>query len=178
MTKVWGVVAALGLLAVGGCMSNGDGASMGERIILAGPTPPEMAEEEADVACPPVEVMDGGSVIQNGGARSVISLGQLARECRGRRDGSTVVKVGVEGRAILSGSGPSRFDVPVQVVVKSRGNVLASRVLRASIAIPAGDSRGSFALVEDGLVVPADSAADFRIEVGLGGAAAASRRRG
>jgi hypothetical protein len=179
--KAWGAAAALGLLVLAGCASGGDGSSFGERIILAGPTvPPEMTADEADVHCPAVEVMSGGSVIQSGGGegppRSVISLGQLARECKGRRDGSTVVNVGVEGRAILSGNGPSRFDVPVRIVVKSRGNVVASRVIRASIAVPAGGSRGSFAVVGEGLVVPAADASDFEIEVGLGGTADARRR--
>jgi hypothetical protein len=183
MTRIWGAFAVLSLLAAAGCTSS-EGTSVGERIILAGPSlPPEMAEEEADVNCPTVEVSDGGAVIQNssgeGSPRSVITLGQLARECRGQRDGSTVVRVGIEGRAVLSGTGPSRFDVPVQVIVKSRGTVLASRVLRGSIAVPAGDSHGSFAIVAEGLVVPPSAAANFQIEVGLGGAGAAgSRRRG
>ncbi|HEX2509476.1 MAG TPA: hypothetical protein VHK66_03060 [Microvirga sp.] len=149
--------------------------------MLAGPTvPPEMTAEETDVHCPPVEVAGGGSVIQSGGGegppRSVITLGRLARECKGRRDGTTVVNVGVEGRAVLGGNGPSRFDVPVRIVIKRQGSVVASRVLRASIVVPAGNSHGSFAIVGEGLVVPAADASDFDIEVGLGGTADARRR--
>lgn len=178
--RALGAAAALVLMAAG-CTSSGEGISIGERFILAGPTvPPEVTAHEADVYCPSIEVASGGSVIQSGGGegppRSVISLGQLARECKGRSDGSTVVNVGVEGRAVLSGNGPSRLDVPVRIVVKRRGTVVANRVLRASIAVPAGDSHGSFAVVGEGLIVPAADAADFEIEVGLGGAAGARRR--
>jgi hypothetical protein len=181
MKTMWVAFTALGLLAAAGCTSSGDGTSIGERIILAGPTlPPEMAEDVADVNCPRPEVVHGGGAIQNGGGegppRSVITLGQLARECRGQRDGSTIVKVGVEGRAVLSGTGPARFDVPVQIVLKSRGTVVASRVARGSITVPAGSSNGSFAIVEEGLVVPPSAAPEFEIEVGLGGAAAGRRR--
>jgi hypothetical protein len=71
--------------------------------------------------------------------------------------------------------------VPVHVVVKSGSTVLANRVRRATVAIPTGDTQGSFAIVEDGIVVPRSAAQDFEIEVGLGGAGSAEkprRRRG
>ena len=150
--------------------------------MLAGPTvPPEMTADEADVYCPRSRSSAAASVIQSGGGegppRSVITLGQLARECKGRRgrvDRRERRRRGARGRS--AAIGPSRFDVPVRIVVKSRGTVVASRVLRASIAVPAGGSHGSFAVVGEGLVVPAADASDFEIEVGLGGTADARRR--
>ena len=191
-----GALAALGLSLLAGCGTfggDGSGASLGERIMLAGPTvPPSMPEETSDVYCPTVGVIEGGAALQAyaGGRvgdayalRNQISLGQLARECSGRPDGTTVVRVGVEGRALLgagAGSG-GRFNVPVRILVKRGDRIIDSRVRQATVEIPAGDSQGTFALVEEGIVVPAADAETFDIEVGLGGAGAAQggrRRRG
>lgn len=191
-----GALAALGLSLLAGCGSFGSdssGVSFGERLILAGPTvPPSMPDEITDVYCPTVGVIEGGAAMQAyvGGRvgdayalRNQIALGQLARECTGRPDGSTVVRVGVEGRALLgAGAGTGgRFNVPVRIVVKRGDRIIDTRVRQASVEIPAGDTQGSFALVEEGFVVPAADAGTFDIEVGLGGAAAAPggrRRRG
>jgi hypothetical protein len=67
------------------------------------------------------------------------------------------------------------------VLVKSGSTVIANRASRTSVAVPAGDTQGSFAIVEDGIVVPPSASQDFEIEVGLGGVAATQggrRRRG
>lgn len=167
------------LLALAGCGTTvgGDGerASPLASILYAGTTvPPAAPLPVDDVFCPPVEVIDGGAAIQtgspDGAIRSQVSLGQLARECQGRPDGSTLVKVGVQGQAVLATAGGGRFDVPVRVIVKSGSSVFATRVRRTGISIPAGGSRGEFAIVEEGIVVPASAANGFTIEVGLGGA--------
>jgi hypothetical protein len=192
-----GALAALALSFLAGCSTfggDGSGASLGERIILAGPTiPPSMADENPDVYCPDVGVIEGGAAMQAYAAgrvgdayalRNQIALGQLARECTGRPDGSTVVRVGVEGRALLGAAGGSggRFNVPVRIVVKRGDRIIATRVRQASVEIPSGDTQGSFAVVEEGIVVPAADSQTFDIEVGLGGAGAAApggrRKRG
>ena len=147
------------------------------RIVQPGTRSVPLAPE--DVHCPSIGVAEGGSAIQV--SRSQITLGQLARECLGQGDGSTLVKVGVQSRALLGpGGAAGRFDVPVRVVVRQGDRVLASRVRRLAVQIPAGDSQGSFALVEEGIVVPPSAAEDFEIEVGLGagGAGQTARRRG
>jgi hypothetical protein len=93
----------------------------------------------------------------------------LARECVGQPDGSTLVKVGIQGRALVGpGGGAGRFDVPVQIVVKDGSTVLANRARRAAVAIPAGGTQASFTLVEGNIVVPANAANTFDILVGLG----------
>jgi hypothetical protein len=173
-----GILAAASLLAAGCSSTGGESVSLAERIMLAGPSvPPSVAAEDPDVFCPPVQVIPGASAIQNGGGdgppRSVVTLGQLARECVGRADGSTLVKVGVEGRAIQSAPG-GRFDVPVQIVVKSGEGVIANRARRAAVTFAPGAAQGSFVVVEEGLVVPAGSANTFQIQVGIG--AGAGRR--
>ncbi len=162
-------LAVLGLSALTGCGAPGEGgSSFSSAILLAGTTvPPPQAAPADDVYCPPVNVIAGGSALQVG--RNQVTLGQLARECVGQPDGSTLVKVGVEGRALVGlGGSAGRFDVPVQIVVKGTSGTFASRARRTSVAIPAGDTQGTFTVVEENIVVPAGSANSFQIEVGLG----------
>lgn len=186
--------AAAGFLVLTGCGSSGGGMSFGEMLLTGGASaPPEQAAGARDTYCPAVSVAEGGAALQaySGGRvgdaaalRSQVTLGQLARECVLQADGSVLVRVGVEGRALQGAvGGPARFDVPVHLVVKSGSTVVTNRVRRAAVAIPAGDTQGSFAFVEEGIVVPPSAAQDFEIEVGLGrapGPAAPSgpRRRG
>lgn len=186
-------LAAAMLLALAGCgSSGGSGMSFGDMFLSGGISPPPAQQSAAsDTYCPMVSVMEGGSAIQaySGGQvgraealRSQVALGQIARECNLQPDGSVLVKVGVEGRALQgAGGGAGRFDVPVHIVVKKGSTVLANRLHRTAVAIPAGDTQGSFAIVEDGIVVPPSAAQEFEIEVGLGGSGAAEkprRRRG
>ncbi|SCY89144.1 hypothetical protein [Microvirga guangxiensis] len=179
--------AALTVLAVSvlaGCAGSGEsgGMGIGEMLLTGGATlPPVQATPTSDVYCPPVTVFEGGSAIQGyaGGRagdasalRSQIAISNLARECVGQPDGSTLVKVGVEARALLgAGGGAGRYNVPVQIVVKSRSGVIANRSRSAVAAIPAGSAQTTVTVVEDNILVPASQANDFEIEVGLGGRA-------
>jgi hypothetical protein len=165
-------LAVLGLTALTGCGAPGeDGASLGNMVLFAGTTvPPARPAEIEDVYCPPITVASGSSSIQAGSGQIII--GQMARECVGQPDGSTLVKIGVEGRALMSsGGGGGRFTAPVHMVVKNGSTVLANRSRAVGVAIPAGDTQGSFSIVEDGIVVPPSAANSFEIEVGLGGRA-------
>jgi hypothetical protein len=179
---------ALVLLGLAGCSTSGSSSpGIGEMLLTGGATrpPPQQAALE-DVYCPPVNIMDGGSAIQvyAGGRagdasalRSQVSISNLARECLGQPDGSTLVKVGVEGRALLgAGGGAGRFNVPVQIVVKGGSGVVANRSRQTSVAIPGGDTQASFSVIEGGIVVPAAYANSFQIDVGLGGRASTGRR--
>ncbi len=191
MNKGFGVKAGLALVMLGlaGCSTSGDSSSpgLGEMLLTGGVTrPPPQQVALEDVYCPPVSIVDGGSAIQvyAGGRagdasalRSQVSISNLARECQGQPDGSTLVKVGVEGRALLGvGGGAGRFNVPVQIVVKGGSGVIANRSRQTSVAIPSGDTQASFAVIEGGILVPAAYANTFEIEVGLGGRASAGRR--
>ncbi|HZH51393.1 MAG TPA: hypothetical protein VEZ16_05870 [Microvirga sp.] len=176
--KAGWIVAALGLSALAGCGAPGEsGSTLGNMLTFAGPTvPPPVRPEIADVYCPPVEVAEGGAALRSlaGGEtlRSQISIANLARECIGQPDGTTLVKVGVEGRVLLGpGGSAGRYDVPVRIAVKSGSRVIASRVRRTAAAVPAGDTQASFAVIEEGIVVPAADANTFEIEVGLGSGA-------
>jgi hypothetical protein len=180
----WAFV-VLGVSSLAGCGAPGEGGfGVGDMLLTAGTTQtPRQAAETRDVYCPTVEVMDGGAVIQArgggdaGSIRSQIALGDLARECVGQPDGTTLVRVGVEARALLgTGGSAGRYDVPVQIIVKDGSTVFANRSRRVAAAIPAGQTQTTVSIVEEGIVVPAASVDSFEIEVGLGARAAAGRR--
>jgi hypothetical protein len=178
--KVKFAAMAIASLTLAGCASSGEGgASLSEMFLLGGTTVPPAAPPASDeVYCPRITIPDGGAVLRGvvrgrstdgESVRSQINLGQVVRECVGRPDGSTVVKVGVEGRVLLTYTGGGRYDVPVRAVVKSGSRVIANRSVRAVATVPQGDSQGGYVAVIENILVPAASAEDFEIEVGLGG---------
>jgi hypothetical protein len=178
-------LAVLGVTALAGCGAPGEsGFGVGDMLLTAGTTqPPAQSAAIGDVYCPTVEVTDGGAAIQvrgggeAGSVRSQITLGEVARECIGQPDGSTLVKIGLEARALLGvGGSAGRYDIPVQIVVKDGSTVFANRSRRVAAAIPAGQTRTTVSIIEDGIVVPAAYANSFEIEVGLGSRAPAGRR--
>src|SRR5690348_3561751 len=125
--KAGWTLAVLGLSALTGCGAPGEsGFGLGDMLLTAGTSQTSaQATESRDVYCPTIEVVDGGAAIQlrgggeEGALRSQIALGEMARECIGQPDGSTLVRVGVEARALLGVGGSSgRHDVPIHIVVK------------------------------------------------------------
>ncbi|WP_414475046.1 hypothetical protein [Microvirga sp. M2] len=168
-------LAVLGVSTLAGCTSSGEGGGMGigEMLLTGGASlAPVQAKALDDVYCPPVTVFEGGSTIRSGDSsspRSQIAIANLARECVGQPDGSTLVKVGVEARALLgSGGSAGRYNVPVQFVVKDGSTVIANRSRSGVATIPAGSTQASVTVVEDNIVVPAALVNTFEIEVGLG----------
>lgn len=179
------IAAVASLTVLGACTSTGSGETntLQNLLMYGGTTAPPIAPtasiEVAD--CPPVTVAEGGAAIRavtgSGveGVRSQVSIANVARECSGRPDGSVVVKVGVQGRALLGpGGGNGRFDTPVTIVLKHGDQVVARRVARGGVTIPPGRYEESFVVVEDGLVVPAGTG-EFDIEVSLGSGGGAAR---
>ncbi|MEH3146415.1 MAG: hypothetical protein PGN34_13935 [Methylobacterium frigidaeris] len=141
--------------------------------------PPEAPPTVDEVYCPVPEIAEGGASIQSqggGGLRSQISIAQVSRSCAPGPGGTTVVRVGVQGRALLGpGGSPGRFDAPVTIAIKRGTEIVTRRTQRAVASIPAGQASGAFTVVEEGLSVPAPYANEFGIEVGLGGAAKPAR---
>ncbi len=136
------------------------------------------AYDPNDVYCPNVFVPDGGAAIQafagsagdNTRLRHQIVVSRLSRECRARGDGSVSVRVGVELRAMLGPAGaPGRFEAPVTVSVTYGEKPVMSRPHRVAIPIPAGTAQGEASVIENDLVVPADKAWGYDIEVTLAG---------
>lgn len=141
--------------------------------------PPEAPPSPDDVYCPIIDVAEGGASLQTmagGTVRTQIRLGQVSRSCQPGPNGGTVVTVGVQGMVLLGpGGAPGRFNAPVTVTVKNGTQVIARRSRQGSATIPAGQASGSFTVVEEGIVVPANLARDFEIEVGLGSPAKPGR---
>jgi hypothetical protein len=163
----------------------GFGSTLRNLFLYGGTTAPPAAEAVEEAAyCPAVGVIDGGAALQAYAGRTgdpyalrnQLSLNNFARECTAQPDGSILVKVGVEGRALLgpgAGSG-GRFEAPLRFVIKRGDRILATRFRRVPVTIPAGDTQGTFVVVEEGIVVP-PGAGEYEIEVGLGGSAPAER---
>src|SRR4051794_26747317 len=138
--------------------------------------PPAAPRPSDEVYCPSVGGVEGGAGMQaySGGRtgdanalRHQLSIAQVARECTGQEDGSILVKVGIEGRALIGPAGSAgRFDSPVTFVIKRGDRVLASKTQRVAVAVPPGETQASFIAVENGLVVPPGTG-EYEIEVGL-----------
>jgi hypothetical protein len=62
----------------------------------------------------------------------------------------------------------------VHFVIRRGDQVLVNRARSATVTLAAGQTQGSFVIVEEGMVVPAGTG-EFEIEVGLGGSGAAAR---
>ena len=180
-----GVAAACLIATACSSTSPGGGGTLRNLLLYAGTSvPPTGSASPAEVECPAVTITPGGAAINSytGGRagapealRSQVAISNLARECTGRPDGSVVVKVGVEGRALVGPAGSSgRFEAPVRFVIKRGDRVVASASRRASVTLAPGEMQGSFVVIEEGLVVPAGTR-DFDIEVALGGSGAAER---
>src|SRR5215211_5795231 len=160
---------AIGLLSFASCVEPASAQGIGDtlRNFFSGgangtPAAPQANVEVMD--CPRVDIAEGGAALRTyaGGRtgnpeslRSQITIANVARECIGQPDGSIVVKVGVEGRALIGPAGSGgRFDAPVRVVVKRGDRVFANRIRRIPVTVPAGESQGAFVTVEEGILVP------------------------
>jgi hypothetical protein len=181
--------AMLACLAIATCSSSSSGQGVGTTIrnflLYGGATvPPPTAQEVEEVECPRVTVAEGGAALRSyvsgrvGAAEALrhqISIANVARECVGRPDGTILVKVGVEGRALVGPAGsPGRFDVPVRFVIRRGETVYADRTRRVAVAIAAGETHGTFVAVEEGMAVPANIG-EYEIEVALGAGPASER---
>jgi hypothetical protein len=178
---------AAALAAVVGLAPSGGAAfaqsSMLDRIFNFGGAAPAAKPGEAppeEVTCPQVDVPTGGAALTTtagaGAVRSQISLANFARECTPQPDGSVVVKIGVEGRALLGpGGSAGRLDAPLRFILKTGETVIASRAKRVPVTIPSGETQAGFTVVEEGFVVPKQHAQDFAIEVALGAGAPEKR---
>lgn len=146
-----------------------------------------LAEEEEEPYCPTVDVFEGGAALRaySGGAtgeagslRHQISIANLARECRNAPGGGLVVKVGIEGRALVGPVGSSgTFSAPLIILVKRGEAVVARRARNVSVTIPAGQTRASFTVIEEDIAVPPGKG-ELSILTGLGAAGATEPREG
>jgi hypothetical protein len=182
-------------LALAGCSSSGSGSAAGagsgtsggnvfSNLLFYGGTtvPPEAPQPVEEIDCPAVQITEGGAAIRLGGAESgsvrhQITISQVARECSQLPNGAYSLKVGVEGRALLGPAGsPGRFEAPVRIRVTRDNTVIADRVHRQAMTIPANDSQATFVHVEQGIVVQPGSGT-VKIEVSLDAGRSAPTRQ-
>ena len=175
-----GCVAAAILLAGCGATSGVGGGALGNLMAFNSLQAPPLAEQKQifKVDCPTVAVDDAASSVRvgAGGASGDIKyqydFGQLARQCD-VENGQIAIKVGVEGRIVLGPAGtPGTFVAPVRIAVKreSDGKIVAEKIYRTDVSVPAGSGEAVFDTVSDPLIVPytreqADQ--DYSIVVGF-----------
>ncbi|GEO98559.1 hypothetical protein [Methylobacterium haplocladii] len=190
----WGQAAAIFALALTGIgaaqaesgsffknMFGGVGTSSGGQApSLSGPK----LQDPKEAYCPQIDVRDGAAAVQafagaagdNSRLRHQLTFGQMSRECTVRAGGAVGVRVGVQIRALLGPAGaPGTFDAPLTVSLKYNDKVVASQTRRVPVAIPAGGAQGQASVVADELIVPADMAVGYDIEVALAGAPARAK---
>lgn len=148
--------------------------SGGEMPSLSGPK----LQDPDEAYCPQIDVRDGGAAMQafagaagdNSRLRHQLTFGQMSRECTVRAGGAVGVRVGVQVRALLGPAGaPGTFAAPLTVSLKYNDRVVAAQTRRVAITIPAGAAQGQTSVVADELLVPADMAVGYDIEVALAG---------
>jgi hypothetical protein len=126
----------------------------------------------------------GNAAKTNDSVRYQFSFSDMSRDCLAE-DGQIRIRVGLSGFVVTGPAGGSgTFSVPVHVVVKRDSNdqVVQSKVVRVSAAIPPGEAQAGFAVVTDPIVVPylrPEADQDYSIYVGFdpNGAAAEKPKR-
>jgi hypothetical protein len=202
MRQDWGWrfagVAALGL-ALAGCSNNGGSFSptfMAPRVEPHTSSGPEKASEKiiqlpasaADVACPEVDVFDGGATARVGGpanqdVRYQFDISDVARECDPQGKMFSL-KVGVAGRLLIGPAGsPGDYSTTLHVKVKRDidEQVLFDKTYRVAVDTKGAD-QAPYRIVTDPIMLPLTRARldmDYSIFVGLGagGEKAVAHRR-
>jgi hypothetical protein len=160
----------------------GAGATLRNQLLYGGPTVPQSQQPgfhiiDREKGCPALDILEGaagyrgtGSGAQASQVAYQASITNTARECAFQGN-QLRMRVGVEGRLLLGQNGRSgTFSVPVRIVVKRRAEVVTQRFTRVTVNVPAGETQGEFAYVEENLVVPTsdvDPSDEFDIYVGL-----------
>lgn len=155
-------------VSVAGCSNTDNGSNKLSNLFFFNSTEaPDVAKPATEaIYCPQVDIFEGGAYLPIGrGGQATIT--DLARECNVREDGTVLVKVGVAGRVVVASAG-GRTTVPVHFRIKAGSKVIAQRSQSANASIANGALNGEFAVVQEGLVVPAANIQNFDIEVGLG----------
>jgi hypothetical protein len=160
----------------------GAGAAIRNQLLYGGPTVPQSQQPgfhiiDREKGCPALDILENaagyrgaGTGAQSSQVAYQASITSTARECNFQGN-QLRMRVGVEGRLLLGPNGrPGTFSVPVRIVVKRRADIVTQRFSRVSVTVPAGDTQGEFAYIEENLVVPVsevDPSDEFDIYVGL-----------
>ena len=176
------VVLSLGLA---GCMSSGGsqnsaGTSGGSSLFSnwfaaqkTEPVPQAVAiAPEPDVPCPKVDIREGGSTLRQGKGSDVsvqFSLRDVARECSAGKNGAIVMKIGVEGIAVIGTAGkPGAVSAPLIITASKGDKVIATKTITLKTTIPAEENQAQFRMIDQGFTLPAGSD-DADVTIGFKG---------
>jgi hypothetical protein len=179
----WGAVLPMTAM-LAGCMGGGAAstpAPAGSSLFsgwfgqsqTAAPAPTAMATATPapEPECPPIDIREGGTNFRQADAKAVktqFTIKNVARECTAAGD-SVVVKVGIEGLALIGTAGkPGPASAPITILVTRNGKTVATRTVTAKVNIPADEEQAQFRLIEDGIKVP-PGIGDATITVGFKG---------
>ncbi len=171
----WGLAACMG----GGSQQGAAGSSTSSSVFSGwfsapkpAPAPQAAAVEEPDVPCPKVEVREGGSTLREGKGADVrvqFSIRDVARECSAGKNGTTVMKIGVEGIAAIGTAGkPGAVSAPITITATKGDKVVASKTVTLKTTVPADENQAQFRLIEPNFILPA-GAEEADITVGFKG---------
>jgi len=177
--------ATLTVLALGlaGCMGGGatQGASTSGGGMFSGlfgqsaaPSPAKVeaaVEPVAEVDCPKVEIREGGTNFRQNAGQAVkvqFTIKNVARECSGTAD-SLVIKVGIEGIALIGAAGKSGpAAAPITISVTRGDKTIVTKAVSAKVLIPADEDQAVFRVIEDGIKIPSGKG-ELAVTVGFKG---------
>jgi len=179
-----GLIAALSL-GLAGCMSSGGsqspastsgGSSLFSNWFAAQKTEPApqaaAAAPEPDVPCPKVDIREGGSTLRQGKGSDVtvqFSLRDVVRECSAGKNGAIVMKIGVEGIAVIGTAGkPGAVSAPLIITATKGEKVVATKTITLKTTIPADENQAQFRSIDQGFTLPAGSD-DASVTIGFKG---------
>lgn len=173
LTPSFGLIAALSV-SLAGCMSSGGspspaGSSTGSSLFSnwfamqkAEPAPQAVAvAPEPDIPCPKVDIREGGSTLRQGKGSDVsvqFSLRDVARECSAGKNGAIVMKIGVEGIAVIGTAGKrGSVSAPLIITATKGDKVVATKTITLKTTIPADENQAQFRVIDEGFTLPAGS---------------------
>lgn len=115
------------------------------------------AAAPAVLECPKVDIREGGTNYRESSDKEVkvqFTIRNVARECS-MAGGSTVMKIGIEGVAILGAAGKAGpASAPLTILVTRGDKTIVTRASMAKVIIPADDEQALFRVIEDGIKIP------------------------
>ena len=183
------MIAALSLV-LAGCMTSGTPQNAGSSSSAPSSSAPSLfsnwfaaqktepapqtttAAAEPNIACPKVDLREGGSTLRQGKGSDVsvqFSLRDVARECSAGKNGAINMKIGVEGIAIIGTAGkPGAVSAPLTITATKGEKVVATKVMTIKTTIPADENQAQFRAIEPAFTLPAGSD-DAEVTVGFKG---------
>ena len=137
------------------------------------PPPPSATTPVAvddDIPCPRVEMSEGGSTLREGTGSDVklqFSIRDIARECSAGKNGTTNMKIGIEGVAVIGKAGkPGPASASIIITAMKNDKVIATKVITAKVTIAADDNQALFRVIEPSFTLPA-GAQDAELTAGF-----------